>query len=93
MKNINVSIIDGKILDIVALKLVFLQDRIGPIPINRIIANKIGPAVLLKYGAETLISVPVNSIDTTGNKTPHNIIKEVRTSSTLFNKNDDSLDK
>ena len=88
-----VIINEGNNLKKVAFFVVLLHDNIGPIPIRIIINKSKGPAVLSKYGAETLISVPFNSIETTGNMTPHKIINDVITRSILFNKNEASLDK
>ena len=62
------------------LNLDFLQGSKGPIPINKIIAKRIGPFTLSKNGLPIVITVSSIVSENTGKIVPHNV-----TSATIIN--------
>src|SRR5713101_6153448 len=69
---------------------VFLQASSGPTPVKKRISKPMGIFTRLKYGAPTLMRLPVNYSEKTGNRVPERTATQATTNSKLLNRKLDS---
>ena len=69
---------------------VFLHARSGPTPVRNRINNPTGIFTRLKYGAPTLMRLPVNHSEKTGNSVPESTATHATRKSRLLNRKLDS---
>src|SRR5215475_1683647 len=66
------------------------QARSGPIAVSRSNSSATGMLTRLKKGGPTVTFVPCTHSDSTGNRVPHNTVKQATTKSRLLNRKLDS---